>query len=87
MAGMPIKIVKRANIIMQQLEDSRSLDNLKQKAKAINNRDDLQLSFFKLDDPVLIKIRDEIMEINIDNLTPVQALTKLNDIKKSISKK
>ena len=87
MAGMPIKIVKRANIIMQQLEDSRSLDNIKQKAKAINNRDDLQLSFFKLDDPVLMKIRDEIMDINIDNLTPVEALTKLNHIKKSISKK
>ena len=87
MAGMPSSIVKRANTIMQQLESSLSANELKEKSKHISKKDDFQLSFFQLDDPVLMQIRDELLDIDIDTLTPVQALLKLNEIKKHIGKK
>ena len=87
MAGMPSSIVKRANTIMQQLESSLSANELKEKSKKISKKDDFQLSFFQLDDPVLIQIREELLDIDIDTLTPVEALLKLNEIKKHIGKK
>ena len=87
MAGMPKAIVNRANTIMQQLEQSRKANDLKEKAISISSNDDLQLSFFQLDDPVLIQIRDELLDIDINTLTPVEALMKLNEIKKHIGKK
>ena len=87
MAGMPSSIVKRANNIMQQLESSHSAETLSKKAKNISKKDDIQLSFFQLDDPTLIQIREEIMGIDINTLTPVEALLKLSEIKKHIGKK
>ena len=87
MAGMPNEIVKRANIIMQHLEQSRSGNDLQQKTNSISKKEDLQLNFFQLDDPLLIQVRDELLDIDIDQLTPVEALMKLNEIKKHINKK
>jgi len=87
MAGMPREIVKRANTIMGQLESSHSAEKLKERAKNINKNDEMQLSFFQLDDPALMQIRDEILDIDINTLTPVEALMKLNEIKKHIGKK
>ncbi len=85
MAGMPPIVVSRATEIMGRLEKSHSgdmLDNKKKKSKD----DSMQLSFFKLDDPVLEKIRDEIAGLDINSLTPVEALMKLNEIKKLTGK-
>ena len=87
MAGMPREIVKRANTIMGQLESSHSAEKLKERAKNINKNDEMQLSFFQLDDPALMQIRDEILDIDINTLTPVEVLMKLNEIKKHIGKK
>ena len=84
-AGMPKSIVKRANEILKQLEENNSgaSDVTKPSAENINKgREGMQLSFFQLDDPVLTQIRDEILTLDINNLTPVEALNKLNDIKK-----
>ena len=86
-AGMPKSIVKRANTILKQLEqDNSGVGTVgKPSAEALNkSRDGLQLSFFQLDDPVLSQIRDEILTLDINNLTPVEALNKLNDIKKIV---
>ena len=77
MAGVPKKIIIRANKILKQLEGSRST-----KSNNINHADDMQLSFFKLDDPILEEIRDDINDLDINSLTPVEALMKLNQIKK-----
>ena len=79
MAGMPKRVIQRANSILSKLEKDHSSDNL---TKALPSKDDIQLSFFRLDDPVLEQIRDEISRIDIDRLTPVEALLKLNEIKK-----
>ncbi len=87
MAGMPNQIVSRANTIMKQLESSHSAETLSEKAKNINKKDDIQLSFYQLDDPTLIQIKEEIMGIDINTLTPVEALLKLSEIKKLIGKK
>ena len=87
MAGMPNQIVSRANTIMKQLESSHSAETLSEKAKNISKKDDIQLSFFKLDNPTLIQIKEEIMGIDINTLTPVEALLKLSEIKKHIGKK
>ena len=87
MAGMPNQIVSRANTIMKQLESSHSAETLSEKAKNINKKDDIQLSFYQLDDPTLIQIKEEIMGIDINTLTPVEALLKLSEIKKHIHKK
>ena len=82
LAGMPKTVVQRAGKIMHQLEQSHSVDEFGETAKAITKQDDMQLSFFQLDDPVLEQIRDEIQDLDIDTLTPVEALLKLNEIKK-----
>lgn len=84
-AGMPRSIVKRANVILKQLEaDNAEVGKVgKPNAEAINqSREGMQLSFFQLDDPVLAQIRDEIIGLDINNLTPMEALNKLHDIKK-----
>ena len=89
-AGMPRSIVKRANVVLGQLEtDNAQVGTVgKPSAKTIEeSREGMQLSFFQLDDPVLSQIRDEILGLDINNLTPVEALNKLNDIKKIVSGK
>jgi DNA mismatch repair protein MutS len=85
-AGMPKSIVKRANVILGELEGK---DGSRRKSAMKNmpnptEREGMQLSFFQLDDPVLCQIRDEILTLDIDNLTPVEALNKLNEIKKIV---
>ena len=86
-AGMPRSIVKRANIILKELEKDNSQVGSVGKAaveRLDQSREGVQLSFFQLDDPVLIQIRDEILGLDVNNLTPVEALNKLNDIKKIV---
>ena len=85
MAGMPKSIVKRANDILPQLEtDNRQQGIAKPTAEIASGRDGMQLSFFQLDDPVLCQVRDEILNLDVNNLTPLEALNKLNDIKKIV---
>ncbi len=93
-AGMPKSIVKRANVILKQLEGvspdpskGGELRVSKPTKEITQSREGMQLSFFQLDDPVLCQIRDEILGLDINNLTPVEALNKLNDIKKIVSGK
>ena len=88
-AGMPKSIVKRANVILKQLEAENAQVGKagKPTAEIAQSREGMQLSFFQLDDPVLSQIRDEILGLDINNLTPVEALNKLNDIKKIVSGK
>ncbi|MBO4661070.1 MAG: DNA mismatch repair protein MutS, partial [Prevotella sp.] len=89
-AGMPRSIVKRANVILHQLENDNAQVGTVGKPtaeKIENSREGMQLSFFQLDDPVLCQVRDEILNLDIDNLTPVEALNKLNDIKKIVKGK
>jgi DNA mismatch repair protein MutS len=89
MAGMPKSIVKRADEILKQLESDNRQHDMKSKPikKLASAAEGFQLSFFQLDDPVLSQVRDEIINIDINNLTPMEALTKLNDIKKIITGK
>lgn len=88
MAGMPKSIVKRANDILHQLEaDNRQQGIAKPTAEIASNRGGMQLSFFQLDDPVLSQIRDEILNLDVNNLTPLEALNKLNEIKKIVKGK
>jgi DNA mismatch repair protein MutS len=88
MAGMPQSIVKRSEQILKQLEtDNRQSGVAKPVGEIAGQREGLQLSFFQLDDPVLEQIRDEIRGLNINNLTPLEALNKLNEIKKIIGGK
>jgi DNA mismatch repair protein MutS len=83
MAGMPRSVVRRADEILKELEQSHDKNELaKPIADIAGHREGMQLSIFQLDDPVLKQIRDEILEIDIDNLTPVEALNKLYNIKK-----
>lgn len=83
MAGMPKSVVKRANDILAELENAHRKGKLSKPTDAMaKNKDGYQLSFFQLDDPVLKQVRDEIIGLDINNLTPVEALNKLNDIKK-----
>lgn len=86
-AGMPKSIVKRANVILQQLEaDNAQVGKAgKPTAEIAQSREGMQLSFFQLDDPVLCQVRDEILGLDVNNLTPLEALNKLNDIKKIVS--
>ena len=84
-AGMPRSIVKRANVILKELEkDNSQVGSVGKSAveRLDQSREGVQLSFFQLDDPVLTQIRDEILGLDVNNLTPVEALNKLNDIKK-----
>ena len=88
MAGMPQSIVKRAEQILKQLEtDNRQSGMSKPVGEIAQNREGYQLSFFQLDDPVLEQVRDEIKSTDVNNLTPVEALNKLNEIKKIITGK
>ena len=88
LAGMPPTIVRRANEVLKQLEQNSKQDNLNKSLDDIaNNRTGMQLSFFQLDDPVLSQVRDEILHTDINNLTPMEALNKLNDIKHIITGK
>ena len=88
-AGMPRSIVKRANVILKQLEaDNAQVGAVgKPTAEIAASREGMQLSFFQLDDPVLCQVRDEILGLDVNNLTPLEALNKLNDIKKIVSGK
>ena len=89
MAGMPKSIVKRASEILRQLEKENrqegiSVGNTSSGKTQRQQQDGVQLSFFQLDDPVLCQIRDEILHLDVDRLTPIEALNKLNDIKKIV---
>jgi len=94
MAGMPSKVIERANRLLGMLEQSHSDAGLKQsvavaktsKPKQQNAGDGYQLSFIQLDDPLLLQIKDDILNTNIDTLTPVEALLKLHEIKKLLGK-
>ncbi len=88
MAGMPQSIVKRADTILKQLETDNRKQGISKPIKNINEqREGYQLSFFQLDDPILSQVRDEIKSLDVNNLTPMEALNKLNDIKKIVSGK
>ena len=88
LAGMPASIVKRANVILKQLEQNMDHENLGKGIAAGNQSDNgVQMNFFQLDDPVLCQIRDEFLNLDIDNLTPIEALNKLNDIKRLVKGK
>ncbi len=85
MAGMPQQVIRRANKILSKLEKSHSSEELTDTVKSL--KDDMQLSFFNLDDPLLEEIKDEILHTDINTLTPVEALMKLNEIKRMLIKK
>ena len=85
-AGMPKSIVNRANEVLKQLEKDNQGVSTSAVGKTVSN-DGYQLSFFQLDDPVLSQIRDEILNLDVNNLTPIEALNKLNDIKKILKGK
>lgn len=84
MAGMPSAVVNRAKEVLKSLEDSHQTTDKKKKSSATTTINDMQLSFFQLDDPVLEQVKEEIEDIDIDTLTPVEALLKLHEIKKVI---
>ena len=86
MAGMPRKVIDRADAMLSMLEKSHSHDNLDEAIKESKKVDNMQLSFIQLDDPLLLQIKDDILNTNIDTLTPVEALMKLNEIKKMLKK-
>jgi len=87
LAGMPTQVIHRANKMLKQLEKNHTNEDVKEKLKKATQEDDLQLSFFKLDDPLLEDIKEEILATNIDTLTPIEALMKLNEIKRMLIKK
>jgi DNA mismatch repair protein MutS len=86
LAGMPSSVLHRANKMLKKLEQSHSSEDIKNKLRQAQE-EDVQLSFFKLDDPLLEDIKEEILSTNIDTLTPIEALMKLNEIKRMLSKK
>ncbi len=85
-AGMPASIVKRANEVLKTLEREQGQGSIG-KPLIEGNQEGIQLSFFQLDDPVLCQIRDGILNLDVDNLTPIEALNKLNDIKRILKGK
>ena len=85
LAGMPSTVVHKAQKMLKNLEKSHSSEDIKEKLKQ-TQEEDLQLSFFKLDDPLLEEIKEEILSTNIDILTPIEALMKLNEIKRMLTK-
>lgn len=88
MAGMPQSITKRSETILEQMESANRQQGIKKPIKdIIEKREGYQLSFFQLDDPVLSQVRDEIINIDVNNLTPLEALNKLNEIKKIVTGK
>ncbi len=86
LAGMPSSVLHRANKMLKKLEQNHSSEDIKDKLKQAQE-EDVQLSIFKLDDPLLENIKEEILTTNIDTLTPIEALMKLNEIKRMLSKK
>lgn len=88
MAGMPQSITKRADAILGEMETANRKDGIKKPINDfIKKREGYQLSFFQLDDPILSQVRDEIMNLDVNNLTPIEALNKLNEIKKIVKGK
>jgi len=88
MAGMPGEVIERANRLLQTLEKSHSSSELNKSLKTSGtSKDDYQLSFIQLDDPLLLQIKDDILSTDINTLTPVEALLKLNQIKNLLIKK
>jgi len=88
MAGMPQSITKRSEAILEQMEAANRKQGIKKPIKdIIEKREGYQLSFFQLDDPVLSQVRDEILNLDVNNLTPIEALNKLNEIKKIVKGK
>lgn len=85
MAGMPQQVIQKANKILQRLEKSHSNEELTNKLQSTQN--EMQLSFFNLDDPLLEQIKEEILDLDINTLTPVEALMKLNEIKRLLTNK
>ena len=83
MAGMPRKVLNKANSILKKLEKSHSNEQLNKEIKSI--KDDIQLEFFKLDDPALEEIKEELLDIDINSMTPMDALLKLSEIKRKIT--
>ncbi|MFT4778250.1 MAG: DNA mismatch repair protein MutS [Flavobacteriales bacterium] len=83
LAGMPVSVIERAKTVLKQLEKVHG-DELTGKAKNIANDEAMQLSFFQLDDPVLSRVKEEILAVDINTLTPVEALMKLNEIRKMV---
>lgn len=86
LAGMPTTVIHRATKMLKQLEKNHTNKNIKESLKQANDKE-MQLSFFKLDDPLLENIKEEILSTNIDALTPIEALMKLNEIKRMLTKK
>ncbi len=84
MAGMPQQVIQKANKILKKLEKSHSNEELTEKLNSA--QDEMQLSFFNLDDPLLVEIKEEILHLDINTLTPVEALMKLNEIKRLLTK-
>ncbi len=86
LAGMPTTVLHRAKKMLKHLEKSHASEDIQKKLKSAS-QEDMQLSFFKLDDPLLEEIKEEILTTNIDTLTPIEALMKLNEIKRMLVKK
>ena len=86
LAGMPNQVIHRASKILKQLEKKQTSEEVKDTLKSVQH-DDMQLSFFQLDDPLLEDLREEILTTNLDALTPIEALMKLNEIKRMLTKK
>jgi DNA mismatch repair protein MutS len=90
MAGMPLKVIERATELLETLENSRNSNSLASSAEKSSKQSSLegvQLSFFQLDDPLLLKLKDEIHRIDINTITPVEALMKLHQLKKLLGEK
>ena len=88
MAGMPQSITKRADTILSQMENSNRRGDIKKPIDDfVEKQEGYQLSFFQLDDPILSQVRDEIINLDVNNLTPIDALNKLNEIKKIVKGK
>ena len=85
MAGMPQQVISKANKILKKLEASHATEDVSESLQSVQN--EMQLSFFHLDDPLLEEIKEEILHLDIDTLTPVEALMKLNEIKRLLTKK
>ncbi len=86
LAGMPSTVIHKANKMLKKLEESHSSEDIKNKLQQAQD-EDVQLSFFKLDDPLLEDVKEEILSTNIDTLTPIEALMKLNEIKRMLTKR
>ena len=83
---MPNQVIHRATKILKQLEKNQTSEEVKETLKEVH-QDEMQLSFFQLDDPLLEDLREEILTTNLDTLTPIEALMKLNEIKRMLIKK